>query len=356
MKLIRTLLFISLLFPAFRLSAQCGGDFTWTFSGSTVSFTGMVTLNTTNVVWEFGDGNFDYSNNIAPTHTYAGPGPYTACIIVYDSLQPCADSTCHTIVLDSCAASFTSSITGTTGNFYGFASGGSPNSVYVWNFGDSSPSVYTQNPTHTFPGPGIYNVCFAYYDLVTNCDDSICMPVTVGGCNADFTWIDSLGYVFFINNSSPGNAGVYFWDFGDGNFSSQQHPSNQYANSGTYMVCLTVLDSNQNFCDSTCQFITTFPVAGMEENNFNISSIALSPNPSDASATCSFFMRESAQAAISVYDIAGREVVASVNNQFSAGKQQVVINTQDFAPGIYFVQINVNGQSVKSKLIVSHQQ
>ena len=67
-------------------------------------------------------------------------------------------------------------------------------------------------------------------------------------------------------------------------------------------------------------------------------------------------MREGGRAAISVYDITGREVIAPVNDQFSAGKQQVMINTQDFAPGIYFIQISVNGQSVKSKLIVSHQQ
>lgn len=355
MKTIRALLFAFLLLPAFQLSAQCSGNFTWTVTGSSVSFSATTSPLVTNVIWDFGDGNFDYSNTTSPSHTYAAQGVFTACLTVIDSINFCSDSTCHAILVDSCYATFTYTFNGTTGNFTGYANGSSPNSVYVWNFGDSSPSVYTQNATHTFANPGTYNVCFAYYDLVTGCDDSLCMPVTVGGCNADFTWVDSLGYVFFIGNSSLGNAGVYFWDFGDGNYSSSQYPSHTYTSPGNYQVCLVVTDSLQNFCDSTCHMVTVTNVAGLDER-INITGISLSPNPSDESVALTFYMAQSGDAAISVYDIAGREILKPVQEQFSAGKQQVAINTQNIAPGIYFVQINVNGQSVKSRLIVTHKQ
>jgi PKD repeat protein len=355
MKTIRTFLFAVLLLPAFQLSAQCSGNFTWTVTGNNVSFSGTTSPLVTNVIWDFGDGNYDYSNTLSPSHTYTTQGVFTACILVMDSVNFCSDSTCHSILVDSCYATFSYTFNGTTGNFTGYANGGSPNSVYVWNFGDSSPDVYAQNPSHTYANAGTYNVCFAYYDLVTGCDDSVCMPVTVGGCTADFTWVDSLGYVFFIGSSSLGSNGNYFWDFGDGNYSSNQYPSHTYTSPGNYLVCLTVTDSLQNPCDSICHMITVTNVSGQEER-INITGVSLSPNPSDENATLAFYMTQPGDAAIAVYDIAGREIVKPVQEQFSTGKQQVAINTQSFAPGIYFVQIIVNGQSVKSKLIVTHKQ
>ena len=181
------------------------------------------------------------------------------------------------------------------------------------------------------------------------------VPAISGGCTADFTWVDSLGYVFFIGSSTLGNAGYYTWDFGDGNFSSQQYPSNTYSTPGTYTVCLAVFDSLQNFCDSTCHTIIVTNVSGLNENKNDLR-ISLSPNPSDENVTLAFVLEQSGNATISVYDIAGREIQKPVNEQFSQGKQQRIINTENFAPGAYFVQISVNGQSVISRLIVTHKQ
>lgn len=276
MKLIRTLSMLLLLFTV-KLSAQCSGNFTWSASGSTVTFMGTVTMNVTLIGWDFGDGNYDYTNSISTSHSYANPGSYTACILVSDSIT-CADSTCHSVV------------------------------------------------------------------------------VPAGGCNADFTWVDSLGYVFFINGSSLGNSGVYFWDFGDGNYSNQANPSNVYAFPGLYMVCLTAYDSSQNFCDSTCYFLQVNPNTGLNENKTNITAVSLSPNPSDAAATVAFSMAEPGNALISVFDLTGREISSPFSMQLSSGKQQTVINTQEYAPGIYIVQVTVNGQSVKSRLVVTHKQ
>ncbi|CAN5842978.1 hypothetical protein BH11BAC7_BH11BAC7_01400 [soil metagenome] len=276
MKIIRTLI-VLLLLPAIQVFSQCNGDFTWNATGPAVSFTGNVSANTTNIIWDFGDGNYDYTNVASTSHTYAGSGPYTACIIAYDSIIPCADSSCHTIAL-------------------------------------------------------------------------------AGGCSADFTWIDSLGYVFFISNSTLGNNGMYFWDFGDGNFSTQQQPSNVYAVAGTYLVCLTVLDSNQNLCDSTCHFVIATAVAAVREIKVNVTGVSVSPNPSDESATFAFFMAEPGDAQISVYDLTGHEIAKPVHTQFSSGKQENILNTKNFAPGIYLVQITVNGQSVQSRFVVTHKQ
>lgn len=175
-----------------------------------------------------------------------------------------------------------------------------------------------------------------------------------GGCVADFTWVDSLGYVFFIGNSSLGNNGVYFWDFGDASYSTQQYPSHNYNGPGVYQVCLTVMDTMGNYCDSTCHTVSVNSVSVNEKTN--VTGLSLAPNPSDENAMLSFTMLTSGKASISVYDVTGREIKEPVQLQFSSGKQQVAINTQSFATGIYFIQIIVNDQAVKTKLIVTHRQ
>lgn len=354
MKLFRHLLFIIGLLPSIGVSAQvCSGNYTWNVNGNAVSFLGTTSPGITSIIWSFGDGNFDYTNTISPTHTYANAGTYQACIIVYDSSQSCSDSACHMVVIDSCYGSFTYLLNGLTGNFYGYANGGSANTVYQWNFGDNTTSTQ-QNPSHVYANAGTYMVCFAYYDLTTGCADSVCMPITISVCVADFSIIDSLGYVFFINTSSLGNGGNYLWDFGDGNFSSQQNPSNTYSNPGTYQVCLTALDSNQIFCDSTCHFITITNVAGVFENSNSIAAITVSPNPSDENVYVSFLMQASSEVEIVIYDIAGRALINFGKEQYAKGKQGKQINTQEILPGTYFVQLKSNGQVSTCKMIVTH--
>ncbi len=49
-------------------------------------------------------------------------------------------------------------------------------------------------------------------------------------------------HVDFTNESTV--TGSYFWDFGDGNTSSDENPSHDYASKGEYYVTLTVTTSN----------------------------------------------------------------------------------------------------------------
>lgn len=158
-----------------------------------------------------------------------------------------------------CSGNFTYQVNGNTVVFDGMITPApGPNMNYYWWFSDNNTYATTQDPTHTFSAPGIYTVCFSFYDVAAGCSDSLCQIVQVGNpssCNADFTWIDTLGYTYFMGTTTAGAGAMYFWDFGDGNYSNLQNPSNQYQNGGTYLVCLTVYDSMQNFCDSTCHYV-----------------------------------------------------------------------------------------------------
>lgn len=436
----RLLILIALLSPAGVSAQNCTGDYTWQVNGLTTSFFGTVSSNVEYIVWDFGDGNYDYSGQQNVQHTYASPGIYTACIQYADSLQSCSDSTCHSVVIDSCYGDFTYTINGLTVSFSGTSSMPTANTVYVWNFGDSSTGN-GQTPTHTFAQSGTYTVCFAYYDLSNGCADSVCMPVTVGNCvnvnasfayyvngmsvtvnntstgtyagaywnfgdnsnwypattnpyqysysnsgnyhitlglgngnlayacdstgaditvpsnssscNASFSYIDSMGYFFFINNSTPGSSGGYMWDFGDGNYSTLFNPSNHYQFPGTYLVCLIAYDSMQNFCDSSCQYINVTNVASVNDLSSTISHLQLAPNPASGTFTVSYYLEQPASVNISLYDVTGRFVKELSGKNESAGQQNNQFNTESLNSGTYILRVNAGGRVINTRLVVT---
>ncbi|MBP7497764.1 MAG: PKD domain-containing protein [Bacteroidales bacterium] len=58
--------------------------------------------------------------------------------------------------------------------------------------------------------------------------------------------------VFFINKSISQFYQTY-WDFGDGTVSNDTNPTHNYADTGSYNVCLTIIDSLDNCKDTYCQ-------------------------------------------------------------------------------------------------------
>ena len=88
-------------------------------------------------------------------------------------------------------------------------------------------------------------------------------PVSDTLCQALFSVVtDSLtSYPFYYHfkDLSSGALNFWYWDFGDGSFSTEKNPSHQYDQPGTYKVCLTVADQNDTSAcsDQFCQEITT---------------------------------------------------------------------------------------------------
>lgn len=153
--------------------------------------------------------------------------------------------------------------------------GGASITQYEWDFGDGNNSSL-QNPTHTYTSSGTYSVQL----IVTtnqNCKDTVIQNVFYSpGPTSNFTFnIGCQNATTTFNNTStaPGNDPIvsYFWDFGDGNNSTQENPTHVYTSSGNFDVKLKV--TTQNGCqDSITQniFIPTSPVP-----NFSFSQVCL---------------------------------------------------------------------------------
>ena len=148
-------------------------------------------------------------------------------------------------------------VNGSTVSFYSI-NPTATNISHLWKFGDGTSSDLP-NPVHTYLAGGVLRVVHYIKDKELNCYDSTVKEITLTTSNPcdrlmpRFEWDTVAGnptLVRFYNVTAPTlastNAQVK-WDFGDGSFSNEFNPSHQYANSGTYKVCLTV-----QYLNSTC--------------------------------------------------------------------------------------------------------
>lgn len=158
-------------------------------------------------------------------------------------------------------AGFSQTVSSNTVSFSNQSTGGTS---YVWDFGDGNSST-ALSPTHTYSALGTYTVCLI---STNNCgSDTICMPVTVT-CpvpSAAFT-SSATGITLQFTDASTTSPTAWFWDFGDGNSSTQQNPTHTYAAPGIYTVCLTV--TNACGSDSSCTTISAcnLPIAGFNSS------------------------------------------------------------------------------------------
>jgi len=245
----------------------------------------------------------------------------------------------------NCNASFTYTVSGNTVYFNNTSDSGTY--VMSWLFGDNITGM-GNNPSHTYSGPGTYNVCLAIMNFNQQFCDSVCQTITISGnqnCTASFTYTMSGNTANFTNTSTAGTF-VMAWYFGDSQTSFTNNPSHTYANAGTYNVCLIIMNQNQQFCDSTCQTIVVQPASISEQ--FNGTAITIAPNPATDFINVSF----SATAGITTFeilDIAGRVVMTE--QLTTSGSVVHAINVQSVPAGAYYVRLS-SGSMVGGKRIL----
>lgn len=195
--------------------------------------------NITSYFWLFGDGNDSLVNtNDSMVYAYQSPGIYN----IY--LQATSDNNCtkiDTIVVEvkpNAIANFTfNDITCDVNKQANFNNTSNNATGYIWNFGDGNNAT-SVNPTHTYAANGTYQVSLIAYTPF-GCNDTIVKPIGL-------SLIENAGFNFDIltcsndvnfNNLTVGNN-TYIWDFGDGNTSTNSHPTHTYSATGVYNVKL----------------------------------------------------------------------------------------------------------------------
>lgn len=153
------------------------------FEPLTVDFTNESTGFPETFLWDFGDGTFSTEEN--PTHAYGISGTFTVQLTAFNVAGTSVSAPLDIEVLpvpDLVADFITGGITpDPNGLLVEFIDQSKEALTYTWDFGDPGSGVLNQsndqNPTHVFPGPGLFEVTL----LVTHgpFTDTICKNVLV---------------------------------------------------------------------------------------------------------------------------------------------------------------------------------
>lgn len=133
---------------------------------------------------------------------------------------------------------------------------------YLWDFGDGNIST-EENPVYEYSDYGDYEVCL---QVLNECGTTVyCKTITV--CKrptASFSFETDDLRVYFMNTSL--DAESYYWDFGNGYYSSEESPYFIFEEHSDYEVCLTAI----NDCDTNV-FCETLSLCRMPEVGFECS-------------------------------------------------------------------------------------
>ncbi|HRZ42000.1 MAG TPA: PKD domain-containing protein [Bacteroidales bacterium] len=220
------------------------------YTGQQVTFTNQSTGSPTSFKWYFGDG--DSSVVMNPTHTYTTAGQFTVTLVVTNaggtdthiktnyitvSLPPAptADFTAAPIpVPQGDAIQFTDN----SANF--------PAS-WIWYFGDTQTSQLS-NPQHIYQDTGVYSVALkvSNYGGTDSLMKLNYITVTQALPAVNFVANPAITYpgdTIHFTDLTQFDPIAWYWDFGDGQTSTLQHPWHVYTQPGSYTVTLDATNS-----------------------------------------------------------------------------------------------------------------
>ncbi len=207
-----------------------------------VTNTSTIDTNGVTFIWNFGEGDDWYGYDTS--HTYNSPGNYGIWVQAFDSLfnyigyydtQINVFGFSDTIIMSTGpTACFGEEI-----NFY-------TNDQYYWvewDFGDGGTAYWNYYP-HTYSDSGIYVVTMV---IENQCGiDTTVQSIEITNSSIPIVGINVIGgnnfclgdEIMFMNNYY---AETYFWDFGDGNTSTDESPVyHAYSTIGSKTATLTV--------------------------------------------------------------------------------------------------------------------
>lgn len=204
--------------------------------------------------WDFGDGTKSSLQN--PLHFYTYPGTYRAKLTVV-SIGGCIDSLVKTIVVRGPQGTFSYDQTsGCVPTTIKFTAQTKDQVSFIWDFNDGMTEHSTDSViSHTYTQMGEYLPKMILRDPM-GCQVPIVGPDTIRIYGVDAKLglntrvVCDSGRVFF-RDSSVSNDRItgFYWTFGDGSTSTQQHPSHMYTQTGQYPISLVV--TTQHNCTDT---------------------------------------------------------------------------------------------------------
>ena len=295
-----------------------------------VNFSDQTTGNTpSNWQWQFTGGNPSSSSLQNPSVSYSSPGTYDVTLTVSNGsasnsitqtavvtvVSPAVTPSVITGPLSVCENSQqTYSVQNASGVFYNwFLPGG-------WSGFANSNSITVL--TGSTGGPVSVNA------------ENVCGPSASSAITVSVDPLPTAGFNFnplantVTFNSTSLDAQSWFWDFGDGIYSSLENPVHLYANIGVYNVLLVA--ANSCGVDSIFQTVN-ITVVGVDQQEHAV--VRIYPSPAQDQLYV-YGRTEWNGIVYNITDASGR-LVDSGNLR----ENVQVISIRDFAKGLYFLHI-----------------
>ena len=197
--------------------------------------------------WSFGDGD-QIATDQPVFHTYNSWGSYNITVVVDNGFCADAHSEQITILSPHPVASFTGSGSGCAPLSVDFENHSNHGAQYIWDFGDDVMTS-EESPSHVFTRPGVFHVSLTVIGYEGQEEQVIHYGAVEVFPSASAAFVNSPTQVVvpdqpvdFVNLSDM-DATEFFWDFGDGNVSTEENPVHFYTEPGNYDVTLTANNS-----------------------------------------------------------------------------------------------------------------
>ncbi|MEK6481868.1 PKD domain-containing protein [Catalinimonas sp. 4WD22] len=210
--------------------------------------------------WDFGDGTTSTEAN--PTHVYEEVGRYEIMLVASNALG-CVDTLTQDIFIEPFHPQVDFTYEPPTGcrpltvqfrNLSRFAEAG----TYRWSFGEGEGVSTEENPSYTYYEPGMYTVTLE----ASNSNGITIQAIKEFSVEvyetprAAFNLRPQEAFlsepIYFVNLSV--GATNYYWDFGDGNTSTEFEPSHVYETTGVYDV--TLVAESEKGCTDTLTMLS----------------------------------------------------------------------------------------------------
>lgn len=236
-------------------------------------------------MWDFGDGSSSNEDN--PAITY-GKGTFTATYIASTSFG-CRDTTMRdftlvgpegTFVVDQnviCLGDVVNFTVVDTVDISGFR----------WEFGDGTDLEGGEMVSHQYDSAGIFIAQLILTGVSGICETPVQEFITVQDLDASFEVMDACFGPIQVVSTSSGPIQNYFYDFGNGQTSTDEDPIVNFTAPGTQTVALTIT-SSIGCEDSVTRSVEIFPTPQplvADNGGCQDTDITLSVNNANAGST-----------------------------------------------------------------------
>jgi PKD repeat protein len=322
--------------------------------GGSVTFTADTPYAPDTYFWEFLGGDPGTSTSANPTVAYYNEGEWDVILTLTNAFgEETIVKAGYILVSDAPIANFSGEPLiinpGGEVQFTDLSQG--VIETWTWTFEGGTPATFNgQNPPAiVYSEPGTYDVTLT----VSNSEGSDTKDMTdyihVGlapeaDFDATFEIVD-FSAVYTFSDLSENNPATWAWTFENGNpaSSAAQNPVITYFENGEFDVSLTVTNIFGEDTEIKVGFVN-ITLIGLGETNFT-HVLTVAPNPAGAS----FTLTAASGTTIRILNSHGSLIYSTVMDN-----QQLTVNTQSFAPGMYVIegQLKDSSKVVRTKLVV----